>query len=239
MTIFAIGGGEIAQGETRAIDREIVKAIDSDDPQVLFLPTASGDADGYVEKFESYYGDRLGCDVDVLRLVGETQINAESAQKIGAADAIYVGGGDTGYMLEIWRTRGIDDLLREAWRDGTVMAGLSAGAICWFAGGLGDAVAAQNITYGPVKGLNFIHRLHVTPHATPERREAFARYLSVRGARGIALEDRSAVEITEDRWRIHTSTADAMAYHVPPVGDTEAVDVLPSDGEYRFLSELR
>lgn len=65
---------------------------------------------------------------DVLRLVDQVEIDADSAAKISAADAIYAGGGDTGYMLETRQTRSIDDLLREAWQNGTVLVGLSAGA---------------------------------------------------------------------------------------------------------------
>lgn len=238
-TIFAVGGGEIARGETEPIDRAILAATGVDDPRVLFLPTASGDADGYIETFESYFGDTLGCRTDVLGLVGTTHIDAASAEKISEADAIYVGGGDTAYMLEVWRARGIDDLLEEAWRDGTVMAGLSAGAICWFAGGLGDVVAAQGVDYGPVGGLGLVPGLRATPHATPDRRDAFADDLSVRGIPGVALENRTALEVAGDRWRVHASSATAAAYRVPPGGDAEEAEMLPSDGTYRPLSELR
>lgn len=239
MTIFGIGGGEITRGETRPIDREILSSTGADDPQVLFVPTASGDADHDIDAVEAYFGDTLGCAVDVLGLVGTAQITADSAEKIGAADVIYVGGGDAGYMLEIWRTRGIDDLFREAWRNGTVLSGLGAGAICWFAGGLDDGVAVQHIDYGPIRGLEFVPRLHLTTHATPERREAFQRYLSVRGATGIALEDGTAIEITGDGWRLHKSRAAANAYLVPPAGRAGECEALPTDDEYRPMSVLK
>lgn len=237
-TIFAIGGGDIRRGETREIDRRIIDAAPTNDPRILFIPTASGDATGYIEAFEAYFWHALNCSTDALTLVDKSQIDAESAEKIGAADVIYVGGGDTAYMLEIWRTRGIDDLLREAWEGGTIMTGISAGAICWFAGGLGDAVAVQDIEFGPVDGLGFVSGLHMTPHANSERRAAFTKYLSLRGATGVALEDQVAMELSGDDWRIHKSTANANAYHISPGDDTDAVEVLPSDDTYRPISNL-
>lgn len=233
-TLFAIGGGEIADGETRAIDEAILAATDAEDPRVLFVPTASGDAEGYVENFEAYYGDELGAEVEVARVADASEDDV--AGKLDRADAVYVGGGDTGYMLDTWRTRGIDDLLREAWAAGTVVSGLSAGALCWFEGGLSDAIAIEDVEYGPVDGLGFVPEVHATVHATPGRRESFREYLGVRDAAGVALEDCAAVEVTDGEWRIHTSSDNAFAFRVGPDG---AVEPLPDDGEYRPLSELR
>lgn len=232
-TLFALGGGEIAEAETRPIDEAVIDATGVDDPQVLFLPTASGDADEYVENFRAYYGDELGCSTSVARVAGASEAPVE--ERIEAADAVYVGGGDTGYMLDTWRTRGIDDLLRSAWEDGTVMAGLSAGALCWFAGGLSDAVALEEVAYGPVDGLGFVGDLHATVHADPDRREQFRQYLAVRDAPGIALEDLAAIEVRDGEWRVHTASPNAFAFHVR----ADAVVPLPTDGSYRPLAALR
>jgi len=233
-TLFAIGGGEIADAETRAIDEAILNATGVKDPRVLFLPTASGDADEYAEKFETYYGQILDCEVDVARVAGANE--DAIAEKVDRADAVYVGGGDTGYVLDTWRTRGIDDLLRDAWESGTVMSGLSAGALCWFDGGLSDAIAIEDVDYGPVDGLGFVPDLHATVHATPARRESFRDYLAVRDAAGIALEDNAAVEVTGDEWRIHASSENAFAFRV---GADGSVEPLPVDGACRPLSDLR
>lgn len=111
-SIVAIGGGEIADGETRAIDDQIVASSDESAPTALFIPTASGD--GYCEAFREYYGEMLGCDTDVLRLVDTDLSMAEIESQIGDADLIYVGGGDTRFMLDVWRPSGIVDLLRQA-----------------------------------------------------------------------------------------------------------------------------
>jgi dipeptidase E len=238
-TIVAIGGGEIADAETEAIDEAILAATGTDDPTVLFVPTASGDAEEYCETFADYYGEQLGATVDTLRLVTGSPSAETVAAKIANADAVYVGGGDTGFMLDTWRTRGVVESLRRAWRDDTVLAGLSAGALCWASGGLSDAVALEDVTYGPVTGTGFLDGLHLTVHADPERRTAFADYLVERGVPGVALEDEAALEVTDGEWRLRTSSPNAFAYLLSPTGDTYEVEPLPDDGSYRPLDTLR
>lgn len=238
-TLFAIGGGEIAEKETEPIDRSIIDATGKADPHVLFLPTASNDADEYIDKFDTYYGEELGCSTDCLAVAGGGADDATVVEKIEAADAVYVGGGDTGYMLDTWRTRGIDSNLRRAWQDGTVMAGLSAGALCWFTGGLSDAMVLEEVSYGPVDGLGFVSDVHTTVHATPERRDVFLDYLAVRDATGIALEDNTALEVRDDEWRIHTSSPNAFAFHLHADDGDSSVSSLPVEETFRPLEELR
>lgn len=237
-SIIAIGGGEIADAETKAIDERVVGAVDASSPTALFVPTASGDAEGYCETFREYYGETLGCDVTILRLVDTDHSSAAIESRFTDADIIYVGGGDTGFMLDVWRTRGIVDPLRQAWEQGTLLTGLSAGALCWAAGGLSDAIALDDIEYGPVCGLGFLDGLHVTAHATPERRAAFGEYLVRRGVSGIALENNAALEVTDSEWRLLTSSSNAFAYRLTPDEGSYTVEPLPRDGTFRSLSEL-
>lgn len=236
--LFAIGGGEISTEDTRAIDEAVLAAAETDDPRVLFFPTASEDSTGYVETFRSYYGESLGCETDVASIAGNATDDA-LAEKVRRADVVYVGGGHTGYLLDTLRTRNVDALLREAWRDGTVMAGLSAGAVCWFAGGVTDRPGVESTPVAPVHGLGFVSGLHATVHATPERRSSFARYLSVRDATGVALENDAAIEVRDDEWRVHTSSANGFAFHVGGDGDALDVRPLPADDRYRPLDDLR
>lgn len=227
--LFAIGGGEIGEAETRTIDEAILDATGRAEPRVLFLPTASGDAAEYVEKFREYY-EELGATTDVLRIAGPTTPDAGAA--IRRADAVYVGGGATGFMLDVWETRGIDSALREAYESGTVLCGLSAGALCWFAGGLSDAVPLEDVAYGAIAGLGLVP-LHATVHANQARRERFQAYLAARDATGVALEGNAALEIRDDEWRVHTSATTAFAYHVTP----DSAEPL-SEGEFRPLAAL-
>jgi dipeptidase E len=238
-SIVAIGDEEIANGETRAIDDQIVASSDASTPTALFIPIASGDADGYCDAFREYYGKVLGCDIEILRLMDTDPSMAEIESQVGDADLIYVGGGDTRFMLDVWRTSGIVDLLRQAWEQGTLLTGLSAGALCWAAGGLGDAIALDEIDHGPVSGLGFLDWLHLIVHATPDRRADFGEYLVRRDVSGIALENNAAVEVRDSEWRILTSSPNAFAYQLIPEDGSYTVELLPRDGTFRSLSQLR
>lgn len=237
--IVAIGGGEITDGETSGIDRRVVASADGTRPTALFVPTASGDAAGYCEAFHRYYGDDLGCETTTLRLVDDPDDDAAVERKLAAADLVYVGGGDTAAMLDRWRERGVAGRLRAAARDGTVLAGLSAGALCWFDGGLGDAIPGAE--YAPLDALGWVDGLRFTPHAHAERRRAFADALRGTGATGLALTDRAAVEVRDDEYRILTDGDDAAAYVLADLGGrvvserVEATSFRPLDDlGYRF-----
>lgn len=97
-------------------------------PRICFVPTAGGDSDASVVDFYTAFADRA-----------EPRHLALFARTIGDLDAflreqdlVYVGGGNTANMLAIWRLHGVDLALRAAWEAGVVMAGMSAGASCWF-----------------------------------------------------------------------------------------------------------
>lgn len=235
--IFAIGGGEIADADTRTIDEAVVAAASGETPRALFLPTASEDSEGYVERFEEYYGDDLGCSTDVVRIAGNGH-EERLEDRIRSADLVYVGGGNTGYMLDVFRTRGVDDVLRAAWRDGTVMAGLSAGALCWFEGGIADRPGLESGSYGPIHGLGVVPSLHAAVHVDQDARRTFGEYLGARDANGVAFEDETALEVRGDEWRVHAATENGFAYHVSGQGEGIDVEPLPADGEYRPLADL-
>jgi peptidase E len=87
-------------------------------------------------------------------------------EKIFSTDVIYVGGGNTPHMMRIWRRRGVDRLLLSAYKRGTVLSGISAGAICWFESGHSDSMSFYNPRkweYINVKGLGLIKGIHC-PH---------------------------------------------------------------------------
>src|SRR5215831_20140278 len=130
--IVAIGGGEIRPKGTENIDREIIRLSNSAPPDVLFIPTASSDSENYWRRFAEYFGKFLKCKTDVLRLIEERPSAQQIERKILSADIIYVGGGNTLYMMRVWRRLGVDNLLRVAYEKGIVLTGISAGVICWF-----------------------------------------------------------------------------------------------------------
>ena len=166
--IVAIGGydkKEIIE-ETTSINREILKLTGKKKPKVLFLPTASDDSDRYVRIFLNHFGKKLKCSTDLLLLYKEKLTSKQIAAKIMWADAIYVGGGNTLKMMNLWRKMGVDKMLKKAFTKGTVLSGISAGSICWFTSGVSDSRQFKNPKsneYIKVTGLGLIPVLHC-PH---------------------------------------------------------------------------
>lgn len=173
--IVAIGGYKkdwapgVAFDTPLKIDRQIVELTGKAHPKALFIPTASSDSEGYTEAWIKNYQDKLGCRVDVLRLIKGKPSFAEIEAKILGADLIYVGGGNTLMMMNKWRRLGVDKLLRKAWQRGIVLCGVSAGSICWFERGVSDSRQFKNPKsheYIRVRGLGFLKGLHC-PHFDP------------------------------------------------------------------------
>jgi dipeptidase E len=211
--IVAIGGGELRDRETLPIDTEIVRLTRGAHPHALFIPTASDDADGYCETFAAVYGGDLECRTRVLRLHERYESHEECARLIEWADLVYVGGGNTLRMMRRWRRLGVDALLRRAWERGTVMSGLSAGAICWFRYGTSDSrrfYDPNDDTLIRVRGLGWIDAV-ASPHHTrePNRNSALASIVARTPGVGLAFDDCAALVIEDDRYRIMRSAAEA------------------------------
>ncbi|TFD92934.1 peptidase E [Jeotgalibacillus sp. R-1-5s-1] len=121
--IIALSGGGFSTGRHED-DDYIVKQINKTGPlNVCFIPTASGDAPGYIENFHQAFKGHLTSHI-LMRDLSEANLNKQ--------DLIYVGGGSTQFMLSKWRETGFDVQLKEAYDRGIVIAGISAGAMCWF-----------------------------------------------------------------------------------------------------------
>ncbi len=218
--IIAIGGGEIGRPgypiETTEIDKQIISAAEKTKPVVLFLPTASRDSQGYYEVFKDHYGKRLGCRTEVLNLYAKPSVK-EIELAVNKADVIYVGGGNTLKMMMLWRRRGFDKLLMRAHRQGKVLCGLSAGAICWFEGGLSDSRSytsgGKNWDYINVHGLGLKNVL-LCPHydAEPKRQPALKHSLKNTTKVVIAVDNCAALEVKDNEFRIVSSKNGAKAH---------------------------
>ena len=134
--LIAIGGGEIKNKTTLKIDEYIVnlakKHAGENRATGLFFGTASHDSMPYFNSFRKTYTSVFDIKAEVaLSVYGE--MNREHIQeKIDKADMIYVGGGDTVFMIDKWKEKGLLEPLVKAYNDGKIICGLSAGAICWF-----------------------------------------------------------------------------------------------------------
>jgi dipeptidase E len=233
--LVAIGGGVIRTRGTAEIDREIIRLSNRKYPTVLFIPTASSDSERYCQRFVEHFGKFLNCKTDVLRLLDEPPSAQQIERKILSADIIYVGGGNTLFMMRLWRRFGVDKLLRMAYEKGIVLSGISAGAICWFDSGHSDSMSfynPRNWKYINVKGLGLIKGVHC-PHYSSmtrgvPRRKGFQEMIRRIGGFGIALENNCAIEFIHGRFfRVIKSKVNARAYRVRKSGGIIAAEQIP------------
>lgn len=167
-TAIAIGGGNIKELETQHIDQAIIACTKLNMPNLLVLPTASHDSFAYTKRVKKYF-KRFGCNVDVLRLTLDETSDVITA-KIKWANIIYIGSGNTCYMMEMWKKYGVDILLKQAYEQGCVLAGISAGAIALFDYGYSDSLGEHTLSM--VEGLHLIPAVF-TPHYNEAGRERF------------------------------------------------------------------
>jgi dipeptidase E len=193
-TIVAMGGGGFSmEPDNPLLDDfllELARAAGGRRrPRVCFVPTASGDSEGYIAGFYTAFARRS--EASHLPLFARTASDLEAV--LLDQDAVYVGGGNTANMLAIWRAHGVDHALRRAWESGVVMAGISAGALCWFAAGTTDSFGPE--LAGLSDGLGFLPGSY-SPHydGEPGRRPLYQRLVS-EGALpdGYAADDGAAL----------------------------------------------
>ena len=160
--IIAVGGGEIKNKTTLEIDRFVAdlakEHAGENRANALFVGTASHDSMPYFNSFRKTYTSVFDIKADVaLTVYGEMDM-AHIAEKFSRADCVYVGGGDTVFMLDKWRETGLDKLILAAYEAGKIICGLSAGAICWFSEMYTDyeIMRGESAEYVMKKGLGVL-----------------------------------------------------------------------------------
>jgi len=145
--VVGIGGGGFLQDDTRGLqERYLLAQCRAARPRVLYLGTAAGDGERAQLRCYQLF-TRLGCEVETLPFF-PFEMRRDYGAQARAADLIYVGGGNTVAMLAVWCEFGFDRALEAAWRGGTVLAGVSAGANCWFAQYVTDSVPGGGLRAG-------------------------------------------------------------------------------------------
>lgn len=210
--IIALGGGGFSEEpDNPLLDDFILAAAPAERPRVCFLPTAFGDHPGLLLKFYAAFAERECAATHLPLFVRGRQ---DPRDLLLAQDVIYVGGGSSANLLAVWRAHGIEAILREAWERGIVIAGLCAGALCWFTGGV-TASFGHELT--PLEdGLGFLEG-SMAPHydADPRRRPAFQGAILNGLPAGYGVDDGAALVFRgQDLAEVVTSRADAHAYRV-------------------------
>src|SRR5262245_3207521 len=153
---------------------------------------------------------------------------------VSAQDVLYVGGGSTANLLALWRAHGLDRLLAKAWRSGAVLAGISAGMLCWFQSGLTDSFGG----FKPLRdGLGLLRGAACPRYdGEPLRQAAFRRMIARDGTTGYAADDGAGLHFVGNRLHeVVSSRPTARAYRVAVKRGKVVETQLPT----RLLMKLR
>ena len=185
--IVAIGGGGFTHKSDAKLDKFILSQCKKSKIKFGFLPTASKDSS---EKINLFYNELKKYDLELSHFELCKNING-FYDWVFKNDIIYVGGGNTSFMLKIWEKNKLVNIFKEAYNSGIILSGVSAGAICWFDWSLTDSLGPE---YKPLKGINLISG-SCTPHSSELKRlEKFK--LEIKNNKlppGIAIDDGVAV----------------------------------------------
>lgn len=226
--IIAMGGGGFSmEPENPLLDRYILQQSSAAKPKVCFIPTASGDAEGYVQNFYTFFNQQncIPSHLSLFRLP-----TADLEDFILDKDILYVGGGNTRNLIALWKEWNVDRHIRKAWEQGIVLAGLSAGSICWYEEGVTDCIPGDLTS---LNALGFLQGSHC-PHYDGEsdRRPSYHRLIAARQiGDGIAADDGAALHYTgHELHRIVSSRPAAKAYEVKLV-DNQVIET-PLEAKY-------
>jgi hypothetical protein len=193
------------------------------EPRVCLVPTASGDPAEQIAAFRSSLGG-LPCrlsELSLFRLEAETHVDLR--RHLLSQDLIYVGGGSLVNLLAIWRAHGLDSILRECWERGVVLAGQSAGAMCWFEWGVTRSTGSARIArgLGLLPGVASVHY-----HRDHERRILLRQAVCDGRQPAYGLDDCAGVLFREESHSVAVSArTGAGAWRVEPDGRGGAREV--------------
>jgi peptidase E len=212
--ILAIGGGG-----GPAMMKYFLQMTGKAKPRVCYMDTAMGDRKAAMEKWVENTKKAHDCDPHIQRMfISSGDLNSFEDELL-AADAIFVGGGNTLNMIAIWKAQGVDKILRKAWEKGTVLGGGSAGSICWFEQGSTDSRPLQ---LTPMDCLGFLKGSNV-PHYDGEKQRRPSYHEWVKNGEikeGIAADNAVGLHfVNDDLYKVVTSKATAAAYRVMRTAD--------------------
>lgn len=229
--IIAMGGGGFSmEPDNPALDRYVLAQVEKARPKVCFIPTASGEAPEYIINFYKAFTS-LDTEPSYLSLFRLPTADLEGY--LLEKDVIYVGGGNTRSMLALWREWNIDAILRKAYAAGIVLAGISAGANCWFQACSTDSVPGD-LTVLPCLGMA---AGSFCPHYDGEAQRRPALHKMIAQAQlmaGYAADDGAAVHLVDDKlFAAVSSRPQAKVYWV----ENQAQTVIETSLATRYLLE--
>jgi peptidase E/nicotinamidase-related amidase len=227
--IFVAGGGVMGSNPPYPLLRYIVSLTGKPNPVVVCLPTARGDN---LENLAVWYEtmNQLPCRPRHLRLYGPTKDLRDFEQQLLSADVIFVPGGNTLNMLATWKAQGVDVILRKAWERGILLAGESAGMVCWFEEAVTDSKPGELTRMeclGWLKGSVCAH-YHYLPQPRRPRLHEMLRSGEMKD--GVACDDGAGILFEGDKLvRVVTVSETATAYMVRRNGDQVVEEPLKAE----------
>jgi dipeptidase E len=219
------GGGFLMEPDNLALDRYLLTQTGQSHPRVAYLPQAAAEHRDMILAFYKAYTS-LGAIPSWLSLFQPHTADLESY--LCEQDLIFVGGGNTKSMMALWREWGLDRSLRMAGEGGTILAGISAGAICWFDAGTTDSIPGALTT---VRGLGYVAG-GFSPHydGEGERRPTTHRMVaSGELADAYAMDDGAAGHFVDGVLaEVVSSRPKAQGYRIVRQGDQAVETVLPT-----------
>ena len=225
------------------IDAEIIRLTNKKNPKILYVPTAGGDDLNYCEFFKGIYEGKLGCKLDILFLVREKPTENEIREKVFSSDIVYIEGGDISRLIEYFKRFSMNKILNEAYEKGIVLAGKSAGALCWgryyFESENTEDFRIDGFSdYIEIECLKFLE-LIICPHYNLEGySEKLEAMIMTYDFVGIALDNNSAIEFIDDSYRIISTIDSANAYKVYKKETKINKEVILKGSDFRDINEL-
>jgi len=205
--IIAIGGGGFTHQLDQSLDQFVIDKLKKTNNKIGFLATASKDDE---KKISLFYKRFENTEFELSHFNLTTNINGFS-EWIMSKDLVYIGGGNTVFMLEIWKKNKLEHIFKEAYEKGIILSGISAGAVCWFDWILSDAVGPG---FNPLRGINLISG-SCTPHSSNiERINQFESDIkNNKLPQGIAIDDGVAVVFVDGKpTEVYSSRKNHTAY---------------------------
>lgn len=227
--LVLIGGGEIKGWnfktkdsnqnlyQTEKIDKTIVSLSNKENPKLLFIGTASKENEYYYEAIKNIYL-KLGCNIDYLKM---TDNNIK--EKILNSDIIYVGGGNTKFMLAEWKKVNLKEYLIEAYNKGIIVSGFSAGSYCWF-----------KYNYEMIEGFGLINAVICVHYEDKNEDKISEFYNNVKKTNlpGIALDNGVAMKYSEDSFEIIKSIEKSRAFKISYINNEFIKEELVENCKY-------
>ena len=224
--IVGMGGGGFSMEDDPALDDFVLSLARRSPPRLCLVPTASADSSDFLVQFYRAFSGRAV--LNDLTLLGTPQRPRQPRKAsdlerfVLEQDVLYVSGGSSVNLLALWRAHGLDRILRLAWEQGVVLAGISAGLVCWFEASITTAFGEPRPLYD---GLGLLQG-SASPHydMSPGRRARYRALIQEGMPEGYGVDECAALHFRgTELAEVVSSRPDAYAYRLTrgPDGVTE------------------